>query len=64
MVVDIAGGEVAPLPPLDKKDWVCAYCDLPLGNDHRMCICRGFNYSVEEWRKAAEARGREVLAAR
>ncbi len=52
------------LPPLSQKDWVCAYCDLPLGNDHRPCICYGFGYSVDAWREAAIKRGRELLAAK
>ena len=46
--------------PLDKKFWVCSACDLPLGNDHRMCICRAFNYSVEAWEKACQEYGRVV----
>lgn len=33
--------------------WICAYCHLGPGNDHRMCICRGFNYSVTAWEEAA-----------
>ena len=33
------------------RDWICGYCRLPPGNDHRMCICRGYNYSVGAWEK-------------
>lgn len=29
--------------------WICGYCRLPPGNDHRMCICRGYNFSVVAW---------------
>jgi hypothetical protein len=67
---------VAPEPPLEplpqpqpepqiqtlsKKFWICAYCDLPLGNDHRPCICYGFEYSVDAWQKAAIERGQQLL---
>lgn len=36
---------------VEKEDrkWVCGYCSLPPGNDHRMCICRGYNFSVAAW---------------
>jgi hypothetical protein len=37
--------------PVDQN-WICGYCRLPPGNDHRMCICRGYNYSVIDWEKA------------
>jgi hypothetical protein len=31
---------------------LCGHCQLPLGEDHRLCICEGYNYSVEAWRAA------------
>lgn len=34
--------------PVDRN-WICGYCRLPQGNDHRMCICHGYNYSVKAW---------------
>lgn len=30
-------------------NWICGYCRLPRGNDHRMCICRGYNFSIAAW---------------
>ena len=50
-------------PPLTQKWWVCAYCHLPIGNDHRMCICQAFNYSVDAWKAAAIQYGQELLDA-
>lgn len=39
----------APVPSKQTgTNWICGYCRLPPGNDHRMCIVRGFN-SVEGW---------------
>ncbi len=46
--------------PLPENLWVCPACDLPLGNDHRMCICRAFNYSVDAWEKGCEEYGRKI----
>jgi hypothetical protein len=37
-------------------NWICPACGLGPGNDHRMCICRAFNYSVAEWEKACGIR--------
>jgi hypothetical protein len=51
------------MPPLTQKWWVCAYCHLPIGNDHRMCICQAFNYSVDAWKAAAIQYGQELLDA-
>ena len=44
----------APVKPPKEKEgesdnWVCGYCCLPAGNDHRMCICNGYRYSVQLW---------------
>lgn len=39
-----------------KVQWICPYCGLGPGNDHRMCICRGFNYSVAAWEEACGIR--------
>jgi hypothetical protein len=33
----------------DTGNWKCGYCRLPAGNDHRMCICQGYNFSVRAW---------------
>jgi hypothetical protein len=52
-----------PKPALSQKWWVCAYCHLPIGNDHRMCICQAFNYSVDAWKAAAIQYGQELLDA-
>ena len=32
-----------------NKYWICPACNLGPGNDHRMCICRAYNFSVEKW---------------
>jgi hypothetical protein len=40
-----------------RKSWTCPACGLGPGNDHRMCICRAFNYSVQAWEKACGIRG-------
>ncbi len=34
---------------VEDQNWFCGYCRLPPGNDHRMCICKGYNYSVKAW---------------
>ena len=39
-----------------KKDWICPSCNKGPGNDHRMCICNDFNYSVERWEIACGIR--------
>ncbi len=48
--------QAAAIPPpspktndVEQMDWVCGWCNKPAGNDHRMCICRGYQYSVEAW---------------
>lgn len=46
---------VAPPPspePAESENWICGYCRLPAGNDHRLCICNGYRYSVAAWEKA------------
>lgn len=35
-----------------KTYWICPACGLGPGNDHRMCICRAFNFSIADWEKA------------
>lgn len=43
---------VTPSPSkkaVDEEDWVCGYCKLPSGNDHRMCIVNGYKYNVKDW---------------
>ena len=53
---------LTPKPELlDKQHWICPYCDLPLGNDHRLCICHGFNYSIKAWEQACQEYGRQRL---
>jgi hypothetical protein len=42
--------------PAPKQTWTCPACGLGPGNDHRMCICRAFNYSVYEWERACGIR--------
>lgn len=39
-----------------KRDWICPACGLGPGNDHRMCICTAYNYSVERWEIACGIR--------
>lgn len=39
-------------PPKPKTNWICPACKKGPGNDHRVCICRSFNYSVQAWEKA------------
>lgn len=39
-------------PPSTPENWACGHCSLGPGNDHRMCICKAYNYSVEAWEKA------------
>ena len=39
-------------PPLQRREgtnWICSYCKRGPGNDHRMCICRGFHYDMQAW---------------
>lgn len=50
-------------PLLKKKWWICGYCHLPIGDDHRMCICYGYNYSVDAWQIDAIRYGQELLDA-
>ncbi len=45
-----------PEPTPKKKPWICPACFKGPGNDHRMCICRAFNYSVDAWEKACGIR--------
>ncbi len=42
--------------PKKVKSWICPACNLGPGNDHRMCICRAFNYSVDAWEEACGIR--------
>lgn len=39
-----------------KKNWICPACSKGPGNDHRMCICTAFNYSVINWEIACGIR--------
>ncbi len=45
--------------------WTCGYCRLPAGNDHRMCICKGYNYSVAAWEEGriypAKTKAKETI---
>lgn len=44
----------SPTPPssADESRWCCPACGKGPGNDHRMCICHAFNYSVDAWKEA------------
>ena len=42
-----------------KDEWICPPCGLGPGNDHRMCICRAFNFSVAAWEEACGIRKAE-----
>jgi hypothetical protein len=33
----------------EDQNWICNYCDLGPGNDHRLCICDGYKYNVKDW---------------
>ncbi len=48
----------APVKPRAKRlvNWICPACGRGPGNDHRMCICRAFGYSVAAWEKACGIR--------
>lgn len=46
----------SPALPAKKKTWSCPICMKGPGNDHRMCICIGFNYSVDRWEQACGIR--------
>lgn len=56
--IKVKSAPAAPAAPppspetVQPENWICGYCRLPAGNDHRMCICRGYRYSVEAWEKA------------
>ncbi len=39
-----------------KPLFTCPACGLGPGFDHRMCICRFYNYSVEAWERACGLR--------
>jgi hypothetical protein len=39
-----------------KKTWICPACNKGPGNDHRMCICTAYNYSVAAWEEACGIR--------
>ena len=44
------------LPNKKTKSWICPACGLGPGNDHRMCICQAFHYSIDAWEKACGIR--------
>lgn len=47
----------APAPVfVPKKNWICTICCLGPGNDHRMCICRFFDFSIADWEIAVGIR--------
>lgn len=44
-----------------KKNWICPPCGKGPGNDHRMCICRYYNFNVQAWEMVVGLReSREV----
>jgi hypothetical protein len=43
----------------ESKPWTCPACGKGPGNDHRMCICRSYNFSVTLWEEACGIRNRE-----
>lgn len=43
-------------PVHTTSNWICPACGQGPGNDHRMCICRAFNFSVEAWERACGIR--------
>jgi hypothetical protein len=54
--VTVATPVPAPARSSTQERWTCPYCRRGPGNDHRMCICRGYNYSVEAWEIACGIR--------
>lgn len=43
----------APAEPVfDVSNFMCPACGHGSGADHRMCICRAYNYSVKAWENA------------
>lgn len=51
---DVAAKAAEPKPK--PATWICPACNKGPGNDHRMCICRYFNYSVQAWEEACGIR--------
>lgn len=51
---DIAAKAAEPKPK--SNTWICPACQKGPGNDHRMCICQYFNYSVQAWEEACGIR--------
>lgn len=51
---DVAAKAAEPKPK--SNTWICPACNKGPGNDHRMCICRYFNYSVQAWEEACGIR--------
>jgi hypothetical protein len=41
---------------IPRKQWICPACKKGPGNDHRMCICTAYNYSVAAWEEACGIR--------
>jgi hypothetical protein len=39
----------APAPAPTSKKWICGFCGVGEGNDHRMCICKGYDYDPKKW---------------
>lgn len=44
--------DTPPLQCREGTNWICSYCKKGPGNDHRMCICRAFNYNAQAWEAA------------
>lgn len=57
-----AAEPVAEEPLATVESFTCPACGLGSGADHRMCICRSYNYSPTEWEIACRLRpaAREV----
>jgi len=54
--VEITGEESVPAR---RETWTCCICNLPPGNDHRMCIAQGFRWSqtpIRDWEEASGIR--------
>lgn len=54
---EVAAKAAEPRPK--ARTWICPACNLGPGNDHRMCICQFFNYSVTAWEEACGIRQAE-----
>ncbi len=46
---------------LPKDKWVCAACNLPLGNDHRTCVIGVYGFNIAKWEQGCRENGLKHL---